>query len=42
MAIDVEALKQRNRDTWGMKADSLYYEAKIAEYKDMLVSLVAQ
>lgn len=36
--IDVEALKQHNRDTWGMKADSLWYLSKIAEYEQKLLS----
>jgi hypothetical protein len=31
--VDVEALKQRNRDTQGMKADSLWYLRKIADYE---------
>jgi hypothetical protein len=30
--IDVEALKQRNRNTQGMRADSLWYLRKIEEY----------
>lgn len=37
--IDVEALKQRNRDTVGMQADSLFYINKIAEYSTLLAEL---
>lgn len=37
--IDPEALKQRNRDTIGVKADSLFYEAYIAKYETLLLSL---
>jgi len=35
--IDVEALKQRNYATKGMKADHHWYAAKIAEYQSLLV-----
>lgn len=34
--FDVEALKQRNRDTVGEQYDSLWYLAKIEEYKNIL------
>jgi len=34
--FDPEEMKQRNRDTVGMKADALWYRAKIAEYKALL------
>jgi len=37
--IDVEALKQHNRDTQGMKADNVWYEAKISEYEGILEEL---
>jgi hypothetical protein len=37
--IDPEQLKQRNRDTVGMKADVLWYQAKIEEYIQLLASL---
>lgn len=37
--IDVEALKQRNRDTVGLKADNLFYEAYIAKYETLLDTL---
>ena len=37
--IDVEALKQRNRDTQGMRADSLWYLRKIEEYAELAASL---
>lgn len=37
--IDVAALKQRNYDTKGMKADSLFYINKIAEYSTLLAEL---
>lgn len=39
--IDVEALKQRNRDTIGRKYDILFYRAKIGEY-ELLLSTMAQ
>lgn len=34
--IDVEELKRRNEQTKGMKADILFYQAKIAEYECLL------
>lgn len=34
--VNVEALKQRNRDTKGKQYDSLWYQAKIAEYKAIM------
>lgn len=37
--IDPEALKQRNRDSVGLKADSLFYGAYIAKYEALLASL---
>lgn len=37
--IDSEALKQRNRDTQGMKADSLYYLRLIEEREAELAKL---
>lgn len=37
--IDVAALKQRNYDTKGMQADSLFYINKIAEYSTLLAEL---
>lgn len=37
--IDPEALKQRNRDSIGIKADSLFYGAYIAKYETLLASL---
>lgn len=37
--IDPEALKQKNRDTHGMKANDLWYLAKIEEYTQLLASL---
>ncbi len=37
--IDVVALKQKNRDTKGMQADSLFYLNKIAEYTALLAEL---
>lgn len=37
--IDPEALKQANRDSIGLKADSLFYEAYIAKYEALLASL---
>lgn len=37
--VDVEALKQRNRDTRGKKFDILWYKAKISEYENLLESL---
>lgn len=37
--IDPEALKQRNRDTTGLKADSRFYEAYIAKYEVLLETL---
>jgi hypothetical protein len=36
--IDVEALKQRNRDTSGLKYDVLFYQGKINEYTELLAS----
>lgn len=36
--IDVEALKQRNRDTAGMKYDILFYQKKIEEYTELLAT----
>lgn len=37
--IDPEALKQRNRDTVGMKADVTYYQSKIDAYTVILSEL---
>lgn len=37
--IDVEELKQRNRETIGMKADIIYYQNKIEEYQTLLSAL---
>lgn len=36
--IDVEALKQRNRDTSGLKYDILFYQGKINEYTALLAT----
>ncbi len=38
--IDVEALKQQNRDTQGLKYDSLWYEALIKEREERLKKLL--
>lgn len=38
-SVDVDELKRRNESTKGMKADSLFYEAKIAEYQTLLTQL---
>lgn len=35
---DVEALKQRNRDTTGRQYDRLWYESKIAEYETQVAA----
>lgn len=37
--IDPEALKQLNRDTIGVKADSTYYQSKIDAYTSILSEL---
>jgi hypothetical protein len=37
--IDVAELKRRNEQTKGMKADVLFYQAKIAEYSALLAGL---
>lgn len=37
--IDTEELKKRNRDTIGLKYDSLFYINKIAEYSTLLAEL---
>lgn len=37
--IDPNELKQRNRDTTGRQYDSLWYNAKIADYTGQLAAL---
>jgi hypothetical protein len=39
--IDVEELKRRNEQTKGMKTDSLWYMAKIAEYEALATPVEA-